>query len=157
MSDKPIALVAGDAAPRAIQTTYPEPYASKMRARIKRPLGDLFGLRNFGVNLTRLQPGGLSALHHRHSRQDEFVYILEGHPTLITDAGEIVLAPGMCAGFPASGTAHHLHNRTDEDAVFLEIGDRPQDDEVVYPHDDIVATFGEDGTWRYTRKDGSPF
>lgn len=156
MSDKPIAFVAADAAPRAKPSTYPEPFASLMQARIKRPLGDLFGLTHFGVNLTRLTPGGISALHHAHTRQDEFVYILEGRPTLITNAGEMVLAPGMCAGFPASGGAHHLHNRTDEDALFLEVGDRTQGDEVVYPHDDLKAVFGEDGIWRYTRKDGSP-
>ncbi len=156
MSDRPIACVAADAAPRLKQSTYPEPYASMMLARIKRPLGDQFGLGKFGVNLTRLKPGGISALHHAHTRQDEFIYILEGRPTLITDAGEMVLSPGMCAGFPASGAAHHLHNRTDQDAVFLEVGDRTQGDEVIYPHDDVKAAFGEDGTWRYTRKDGSP-
>src|SRR5881394_1605695 len=96
-----LAVVAADAAPRTKPTSYPEPFASRMRGRLKRPLGDLFGLTNFGVNLTRLAPGAVSALRHAHTRQDEFVYILRGHPLLHTDAGETALAPGMCAGFRA--------------------------------------------------------
>ena len=76
--------------------------------RGKRALGELFGLTNFGVNLTRLAPGGQSALRHAHGKQDEFVYILEGEPTLVTNAGETPLKPGMCAGFKAgTGDAHH--------------------------------------------------
>ena len=82
-----------------------------MRNREKRALGDHFGLKNFGVNLTRLYPGGESALLHRHSKQDELVYILEGEPTLVTDYGEVPLRPGMCTGFPAGGVAHQIVNR----------------------------------------------
>ena len=114
MTDKPAALVAADASPRIKPSNYPEPFASRMGERLKRPLGDLFGLKNFGVNLTRLSPGTVSALHHTHSRQDEFIYVVEGEPTLFTDAGETRLRPGMVAGFAAGGTAHHL-----------EIGRRP--------------------------------
>ena len=96
-----------------------------MAGRDKRPLGDLFGLTNFGVNITRLAPGGASALRHAHTKQDEFVYILEGRPTLVTDAGRTALDPGMCAGFKAgSGDAHCLVNETGADVVYLEIGDR---------------------------------
>ena len=96
-------------------------------------------------------------LLHRHSKQDEFVYILEGEPTLVTDAGETLLGPGMCAGFAAGGTAHQLVNRTQSDVVFLEIGDRTAGDTVDYPSDDLKAAFGTDGTWRYAHKDGTPY
>ena len=152
----PLALLAGEAPTRAKPSNYPEPFASRMAGRVKKPLGDLFGLRTFGVNLTRLKPGGESALLHRHSQQDEFVFILEGQPTLVTDDGEMVLAPGMCAGFPAAGRAHQLVNRTDEDVVYLEIGDRTPGDAVSYPMDDIAAEIGPDG-WRFTHKDGRPY
>ena len=155
--DRPAAVVAAEAAPRPKPSNYPEPFASRMAGRVKRPLGDLFGLASFGVNLTRLPPGGVSALHHCHSRQDEFIFVLEGEPTLHTDSGEIALRPGMCAGFPAGGTAHHLQNRTDRDAVILEVGDRARGDEVAYPADDIQAVIGEDGTWRFTHKDGTAY
>jgi uncharacterized cupin superfamily protein len=128
-----------------------------MAGRNKRPLGDLFGLRNFGVNLTRLAPGAISALHHRHSRQDELIYVVEGEPTLFTDAGETQLRPGMVAGFPAGGTAHHLENRTARDCLILEVGDRTKGDEGTYPNDDIQAAMGADGAWRYTHKDGSSY
>src|SRR3954463_11796605 len=120
----PIAVRADEVAPRVKPSNYPEPFFSRMSGREKRQLGDVFGLRNFGVNLTRLLPGGESALLHRHSRQDELVFILEGTPTLVTDVEEILLSPGICAGFPAGGTAHHLVNRTDTDVLYLEIGDR---------------------------------
>lgn len=126
-----------------------------MGRREKRPLGDLFGLGNFGVNLTRLEPGGESALMHRHSRQDEFVYILEGEPVLATDKGEVQLSPGMCAGFPAGGLAHHIVNRTDRPVVYLEVGDRTPGDEGIYPNDDLAARLGDDGKWVFTRKDGT--
>jgi uncharacterized cupin superfamily protein len=156
-SSLPVAVEARAAPPRTKPSNYPEPFASRMTRREKRPLGDLFGLKAFGVNLTRLLPGGLSALHHRHSRQDEFVYILEGEPTLVTDSGEVPLRPGMCAGFAANGSAHHLENRTDGDVLILEVGDRSLGDEGAYPRDDLQAVMGEDGKWRFAHKDGSPY
>jgi uncharacterized cupin superfamily protein len=154
----PAALRAADAPPRAKQGGYPEKMAAMVAARVKRPLGDLFGLTNFGVNITTLGPGAYSALRHAHAKQDEFVYVLEGEPTLITDAGETPLQPGMCAGFKAgSSDAHHLHNRTRKDVVLLEVGDRSSGDSVQYPDDDVVAVYGADGKWRYTKKDGTPY
>jgi uncharacterized cupin superfamily protein len=109
-------------------------------------LGDLFGLSNFGVNLTRLKPGAVSSLRHAHSKQDEFIYVLEGHPVLVTNAGETRLEPGMCAGFRAgTGDAHHLVNRSEEDVFYLEIGDRTAGDSAVYPDDDLRITRGADG------------
>ena len=154
----PGAVFAADVAPRTRPSNYPEPFASRMGGREKRALGDAFGLRNFGVNLTRLAPGAASALRHAHSKQDEFVYILQGCPTLVNDRGETTLGPGMCAGFRAgSGDAHHLVNRTGEEVLYLEVGDRTAGDAVTYPDDDIQAVLGENGQWRFTRKDGSPY
>ncbi len=154
---RPVALRAADVAPRAKATNYPEPFASRMSRRVKRPLGDAFGLVNFGVNLTTLQPGGESAVRHAHSAQDEFVYILEGWPTLVTDAGRTPLQPGMCAGFKAgSGDAHHLVNETDSDVVYVEIGDRSPGDVGTYPDDDLEARRVEGG-WRFVHKDGTAY
>jgi uncharacterized cupin superfamily protein len=156
--DSPVAVIAAEAPPRTKPSNYPEPFASRMAGRIKRPLGDLFGLTNFGVNLTRLTPGSVSALHHAHSHQDEFIYILEGWPTLVTESGETVLQPGMCAGFKAgTGQGHHLENRTNTDVVLLEVGDRSAGDAGSYPADDIQAVFGADGKWQFTHKDGRPY
>jgi uncharacterized cupin superfamily protein len=156
-SRTPVAIAASDAPPRARPSTYPEPFAARMAGREKRPLGDLFGLANFGVNLTRIAPGGTSSLRHAHSRQDEFVYVLEGHPTLHTDEGMTALSPGMCAGFKAgTGNGHRLVNETDADVVYLEVGDRTAGDEGTYPDDDLVAAF-VDGQWRYAHKDGTPY
>jgi len=151
------AIEATSAPLRTKPSNYPEPFFSRMGKREKRPLGDLFGLKNFGVDLTRLLPGGESALLHCHSKQDEFIYVLEGEPTLVTDAGEAVLRPGMCAGFPASGVAHQLVNRTDRDVVYLEIGDRSAGDEGFYPSDDIQAVLDPNGKWIFTHKDGTPY
>ena len=160
MSDdakRPVALLAADAPTRLKSSNYPEPFFSRMAKRDKRPLGDSFGLMNFGANLTRLSPGGSSALRHAHTKQDEFVYILEGRPTLVTDAGRTALKSGMCAGFKAgTGDAHHLVNETDEDVVYLEIGDRTRGDSVTYPDDDLAAGFVE-GKWRMLHKDGTPY
>src|SRR4029077_11833854 len=142
---KSIAIEAAAAPTRAKPSNYPEPFFSRMSRREKRPLGDLFGRKNFGVNLTTLHPGGESALLHRHSKQDEFIYILQGQPTLVTDAGEISLRPGMCGGFPAAGLAHQLVNRTALDVLYLEIGDRTAGDQGVYPVDDLQASLDAAG------------
>jgi len=155
--ERPLAVAAAEVPPRTKPSTYPEPFFSRMAGREKRILGDLFGLANFGVNLTRLAPGGESALLHRHSRQDEFVYILVGCPTLVTDEEEATLAPGMCAGFPAGGKAHQLVNRSDADVVYLEIGDRTPGDSAEYPDDDLTASADPAGGWIYRRKDGRPY
>ncbi len=153
----PIAVEAAAVPSRKGALHLPEPFASLLSRRVKHGLGDHFGLKAFGVNLTRLPAGAVSALHHRHTRQDELVYVLEGNPTLVTDAGEATLSPGMCAGFPASGPAHHLENRTDRDVLVLEVGDRAPQDEVVYPDHDVRGVPGPDGKWRFTHKDGRPY
>ncbi len=155
--EPPVAIVAEEAPPRTRPSIYPAPFAARMAGRTKHPLGDLFGLGNFGVNLTRLAPGAGSALRHAHTRQDEFIYVLEGHPTLVTDAGETELAPGMCAGFRAgTGNAHQLLNRSGADVVYLEVGDRSPGDSASYPDDDLQAQLVEGG-WRFTHKDGTPY
>ncbi len=154
---RPVALLAAEAPARLKSSNYPEPFFARMLKRDKRPLGDLFGLTNFGVNLTRIAPGGSSALRHAHAKQDEFVHILEGRPTLITDAGRTALKPGMCAGFKAgTGDAHHLVNESAEDVVYLEIGDRTPGETATYPDDDL-AMANVDGRFRFTHKDGTPY
>ena len=154
---RPVALAATDVAPRAKKTAYPPDLAKRVEGREKRQLGDVFGLANFGVNLTSLAPGAQSALRHHHTVQDEFVYILEGRPTLITDEGRTPLAPGMCAGFKAAnGNGHHLVNETSEEVIYLEVCDRLPGDGTSYPNDDLAAVF-VDGGYRFTRKDGTPF
>lgn len=150
------AIVAADAAPRTKASSYPEPFASMMEGRIKRPLGDLFGLTNFGVNLTVLKPGAISALHHAHSHQEEFVYVIEGEPTLFLGETSQRLSPGYAVGFPAGRAAHHLKNETAAVVVILEIGDRSPMDQGSYPADDLVAIFTPNG-WSFTHKDGTPY
>lgn len=157
MDSYPVAIVASDAPPRLKRSSYPAPIASRMVGREKHPLGDLFGLSNFGVNLTRLAPGAISALRHAHTKQDEFIFVLQGHPTLISDEGSCQLSPGACAGFRAgTGNAHHLVNNSGGEVVYLEVGDRSIGDEVIYPDDDLKVLL-VDGKWNYYHKDGSPY
>ncbi len=159
MSDTeyPIAILATEASTRTKKSNYPEPFASHMEGREKKPLGEIFGLSNFGVNLTKLSPSSVSSLRHAHSKQDEFIYVLSGKPTLLTDKGETYLSPGMCAGFSAgSGIGHCLVNRTEEDVIYLEIGDRTPGDSVTYTEDDLQALL-VDGKWQFTHKDGTSY
>ena len=151
---KPRAIVAAEAPARVKPSNYPPVFAKRMEGRIKRPLGDLFGLSNFGVNLTTLKPGASSALQHRHEKQDEFIYVLSGEAVLVTGDEETTLRGGMCAGFKAGGVSHHIENRSTEPVQYLEIGDRTPDDAAAYPHDDLVATLVE-GVWVFSRKDGT--
>lgn len=155
---KAVALNAAEVPPRKARSIYPEEFVPRLGGRIKRALGDPFGLTIFGVNLTTLPPGAMSALRHAHTRQDEFIYVLEGTPTLITDAGETLLKPGMCAGFKhGTGDAHHLVNKGNIDVVYLEVGDRTPGDEASYPDDDIVALSTPEGARKFTRKNGTPY
>ena len=153
----PAAIAADQVAPRSKPSAYPEPFASRMKGREKRALGDVFGLGNFGVNLTRLAPGAVSSLRHAHSRQDEFIYVLQGHPTLITDRGPTPLGPGDCAGFKAgTGDGHCLRNDTETTVVYLEVGDRTPSDTASYPDDDLRAVL-VNGQWNFLHKDGQPY
>lgn len=138
-------------------SNYPSNFKAQVAGRSKQRLGDAAGLQNFGVNLVRLAPGSRSALRHWHSRQDEFIYVVEGELILETNSGKENLTVGMAAGFPAGeADGHHLCNESDADAVYLEIGDRTPNDQVEYPDDDLVAHWVEEG-WQFTHKDGRPY
>lgn len=136
-------------------SSYPEAFKAVCIGREKRVLGDPLGLKDFGVNLTTLAPGAGSAQRHWHSAEDEFVYVVSGSLTLITDAGEQELGPGMVAGFPAGvQDGHCLVNRSDAPATFLEVGSRrPEIDEVGYPDVDLRVAPGR----VFTNKAGEPY
>ncbi len=137
--------------------TYPEPLHSSMGQREHRALGDACGLSKLGVNLVVLEPGAQSGLRHWHTLEDEFVYVLEGELSVLTDSGEQVLTAGMCAGYPAADrNAHHLVNRSDHPARYLEIGSRIDGDDCFYPDDDFMWVPTEDG-WYGAHKDGRPY
>jgi uncharacterized cupin superfamily protein len=153
---RPVAL-AGDAAPLVPATLdIPAPHAARMAGLERRALSAPFGVAAFGVFQTRVPPGGMSGLRHRHSRNEEFVYVLEGEAVLVGDEGETVLSAGMCAGFPA-GSAHHLLNRSDRDLVYLDVTHAAPGDEVEFPDDDLTLAKPAPGRLRgFARKDGQP-
>ena len=143
--------------PEKIGSPFPEPFRSRLRARSKRRLGDACGLRQLGVNLVTIPPGGESALRHWHTLEDEFVYMLSGELVLITDEGEQTLTTGMCAGYPArTRNAHHMVNRGREPATYLEVGSRVEGDAAFYPDDDLMWIEREDGR-TVVHKDGTPY
>ena len=136
---------------------YPDPFRAAVAERIKRALGDPFGLTQFGVNLVHLPPGCWSSQRHWHSHEDEFVLIVEGELVLVTDAGEQPMRPGMVAGFPAGrADGHHLINRSDRPATYLEIGSRREKDEVVYADIDMELRL-RGGQHVFVRKNGEPY
>ncbi len=135
---------------------YPLPFDAPCAARARQRLGDAAGLTDFGVNLLRLAPGVWSSQRHWHSAEDEFVFVVEGEVVLVTDAGEEILKPGDCAGFKAGVTdGHHLQNRSQREAVLLEIGSRKTaEDQGEYPDIDLRFLKGGAG---YSHKDGKPY
>jgi len=136
---------------------YPAPFKLPHEGRHKQAVGDAGGLTQFGVNITRISPGSASALRHWHETEDEFVYVLEGELVLVENDGETVLKPGDAAAFKAgSGNAHRLINRTQRDAVYLEVGTRSPADHVHYPDDDLALVRDADGR-RYLHKSGEPY
>jgi len=138
------------------KTIYPAPFSAQVDGRLKHRLGDHFGLTNFGINLTELEPGAVSALFHHHTKQDEFVYVVSGSPTLVLGDTEFVLKAGDCCGFKAgTGVGHQLVNRSQEKVLYLEVGDRAAGDYAEYPRDDLKFTQLETGAWVLTHKDGT--
>ena len=145
-----------DSAPVRRGTGYPPPFDAPCRERTRWRLGDAAGLSQFGVNLLRLAPGTWSSQRHWHTAEDEFVWVLEGEVVLIDDDGETTLRPGDCAGFRAGEpNGHHLVNRSDADAVLLEVGSRrPNEDGADYPDIDLMIPAG---TRDFHHKDGRPY
>ena len=144
-----------DAVPKQLGSGYPAPFDRPCADRIRQRLGNAAGLTAFGVNLTRLPPGGWSSQRHWHSHEDEFVVVLEGELTLVEDGGETLLRAGECAAFPGkSGNGHHLINKSGETAVYLEVGSRDPADVTTCSDIDMMST-NADG--RFVHKDGSPY
>ena len=134
---------------------YPTPFDQPCADRVRQRLGNAGGLADFGVNLMRLPAGNWSSQRHWHSHEDEFVYVLEGELILIEDGGETLLRAGDCAAFPkGSGNGHHLINRSDSTAVYLEVGSRSPDDLTTCSDIDMKSA-SSDG--RFVHKDGSPY
>jgi uncharacterized cupin superfamily protein len=143
--------------PLDTRTAYPKPFDRMVVGRERKRLGNAAGLDQFGVNLTRLKPGAASAQRHWHEKEDEFVYVVEGELVLVEDDGECVLRAGDAAGFKAdSRNGHHLVNRGDRDAVYLEVGTRSKHERVEYPDVDLMVIRDDQGA-RYTHKNGEPY
>ena len=135
--------------PAKKSTNYPETFKHLVSGRTKKRLGDAAGLKNFGVNLVTLEPASWSSIRHWHLRQDEFIFVIEGPITLVTDEGEEILQTVAMAGFPAGeANGHHLINNSDAIVTYLEIGDRTLGDQVTYPDADLSATLTEQG-WQF--------
>ena len=143
--------------PTRKSSTYPDTFKPVCEGREKTALGNAADLSQFGVNLTRLKPGAASSLRHWHEKEDEFVYMLAGELVLIEDAGETIMRPGDCAGFKANvANGHHLVNRTQRDALYLEIGTRAPSERAHYP--DVDLKFERDETSaRILHKSGEPY
>lgn len=143
--------------PQRTASNYPEQFQPRIIGRIKQALGDAVGIKNFGVNLVKLMLGSCSALRHWHSKQDEFIYVIEGEITLIANEGEQILTPGMMAGFPVEkADGHQLVTKSNQIVTYLEVGDRSPGDEANYPDDDLIAKATENG-WIFLRKDGNKY
>ena len=136
-------------------TLYPPPFDEPCRARQRVRLGDAAGLTQYGVNFVRLKPGAWSSQRHWHIAQDEFIYILSGEVTLVTNAGEEILRAGDCAGFKAGDdNGHHLQNRSNADVTFLEIGTRLSGDGAYYSDIDMMVPVDSK---HYCHRDGRPY
>ncbi len=143
-------------APHVKGARYPMPYDEPCAPRQRWRLGDAAGLSQFGVNLLRLPAGAWSSQRHWHSAEDEFVYVLEGEVVLVTDAGEETFGAGDCAGFRAGDPdGHHFQNRSDCEAVLLEVGSRRWGEgSVDYPDIDLVFPKGSRG---FQHRDGRSY
>jgi uncharacterized cupin superfamily protein len=138
-------------------TGYPAPFNKAVEGRSRKRLTRAAGLTHFGVNICTLKPGAASSQRHWHENEDEFVYVLEGEVVLREDSGEIVLKPGDAAAWKAGVTnGHCLINRSNRDAVFIEVGTRAASERAHYSEIDMMVVRDEKGA-RYTKKNGEPY
>ena len=145
------------ALPVTLGTLYPPPFDEPCVSRERRRLGDAAGLTQFGVNLLRLPAGAWSSQRHWHTHEDEFVYVLSGEVTLVTDDGEEVLKAGEAAGFKAGDSnGHCLQNRSGLDVLVLEVGSRMTGDGAFYSDIDLVAQ-PQGKPAIYTHRNGEPY
>ncbi len=140
-----------------VGTMYPPPFDEACLSRERTRLGDAAGLTQFGVNLLRLPPGAWSSQRHWHTLTDEFVYVLDGEVTLVTNDGAEILRAGDAAGFKANDpNGHCLQNRSSADATVLEVGTRSADDAGHYSDVDLF-TPPRMTPAMYTKRDGTPY
>jgi uncharacterized cupin superfamily protein len=143
--------------PADTATRYPKPFDAVVVGRARQRLGNAAGLDQFGVNLCRLKPGAASSQRHWHSNEDEFVYVLDGEVTLIEDGGETVLKAGEAAAWKAGApNGHCLINRSNRDALILEVGTRAPTENAIYSDIDMQVV-REGTTSRYLHKNGEPY
>ena len=157
MSEGKRLAISANSVPERRGCSYPAPFDTPCADREKRALGEYFGLKDFGVNFVSLPPGCWSSQRHWHTREDEWIYVLSGEPTLVTDEGETLLVPGMHAGFPAGEpNGHHLVNKTDRPIAYLEIGSKNSEDDCYYADIDMQILKRAQGG-RFTRKNGESY
>ena len=146
-----------DKIPLDTATRYPPPFNKAVEGRSRQRLARSAGLTQFGVNICTLKPGAASSQRHWHENEDELVYVLAGEVVLREDDGETVLKPGDAAAWKAGvANGHCLVNRSDRDAVFIEVGSKAPSERAYYSDIDMMVE-GDGKTVRYTKKNGEPY
>ncbi len=136
---------------------YPEHYAKAVKGRSNVALGNPFGLTQFGVNITTLEPGAWSSQRHWHLNEDELVVALEGDMVIVDENGRHPFKQGQCMGWKANTpNAHCIVNESVKSVKFLIVGTRVETEEAHYPDIDMHYRRDEKGP-RFHRKDGSSF
>ncbi len=154
---KPPSAIKATEAPKRTGSRYPAPFNELCLNRTKHILGDQFSLGQFGVNYVVLEPGAWSSQRHWHEKEEEFIFVLEGEITLTDDAGDHLLAPGMCAGFQANnGNGHCLKNLSNKPAKYLEVGSRLPNEKAIYSDIDMMVE-NSTGKFVYRKKDGTAY
>ena len=136
----------------------PEPFASEIGPFQRKRLGDFFGLMQMGIHHEIIPPGSKTSLFHWHSKSEEFVYVLSGTITLVTEEGELPMSEGMCIGIqPGTGEGHQLVNLSDASAELFVVGTRPENDQVNYPNHDLMWQQDGEGQWHACHKNGEKY
>lgn len=97
------------------------------------PFARHLGLTRLGIHHELVPPGRRTSWPHAERDEEEFVYVIAGHPDVWIDGELHRLRPGDGVAFPAgTGIAHTFINNTDSDVQLLVVGEASRRNSKIY-------------------------
>lgn len=118
------------------------------------PIRPAIGAERLGGNLVLLRTGESLCPYHYEFAEEEWLFVLEGTPTVRTPAGNEVMEPGDVVCFPRGPDgAHKISNFATQPARVIMISERADTAATVYADSDKIGVFAPDTRLLFRRAD----